>query len=77
MEPGLTRGRKGFLGTGSQVVNPDNRTIIVPDADGYHLTLTTCWPTWAGAFAKQRYAIFTEQVWPVPPHHRTNAGAAG
>jgi sortase A len=63
--------------TGSQVVNPDNRTIIVPDADGYHLTLTTCWPIWAGAFAKQRYVIFTEQVWPVPPHQRINAGLAG
>ena len=63
--------------TGSQVVNPDNRTIIVPEADGYHLTLTTCWPVWAGAFAKQRYVIFTEQVWPVPPHDRINAGLAG
>jgi LPXTG-site transpeptidase (sortase) family protein len=61
--------------TGSLIVNPDNRTIIVPDADGYHLTLTTCWPTWAGAFAKQRYVIYTEQVWPVPPHHRINAVA--
>jgi LPXTG-site transpeptidase (sortase) family protein len=63
--------------TGSQVVNPDNRSIIIPDADGYHLTLTTCWPTWAGAFAKQRYVIFTEQVWPVPPHQRVNAGLSG
>jgi sortase A len=63
--------------TGSQVVNPDNRTIIMPGADGYHLTLTTCWPIWAGAFAKQRYVIFTEQVWPVPRHDRINAGLAG
>jgi sortase A len=63
--------------TGSQVVNPDNRTIIMPGADGYHLTLTTCWPIWAGAFAKQRYVIFTEQVWPVPHHDRINAGLAG
>src|SRR6202171_1891684 len=63
--------------TGSQVVNPDNRTIIMPGADGYHLTLTTCWPIWAGAFAQQRYVIFTEQVWPVPRHDRVNAGLAG
>jgi sortase A len=62
--------------TGSQVVNPDNRTILVPDADGYHLTLTTCWPLWAGAFAKQRYVIFTEQVWPVTTR-RINPGLAG
>ncbi|GAC1639726.1 MAG: hypothetical protein NVS9B11_05690 [Candidatus Dormibacteraceae bacterium] len=58
--------------TGSQVVNPDNRTVLVPDADGFHLTLTTCWPIWAGAFAKQRLVIFTEQVWPVPVRPRTN-----
>lgn len=57
--------------TGSQVVNSDNRTVLVPDADGFHLTLTTCWPIWAGAFAKQRYVIFTEQVWPVPVRPRT------
>jgi LPXTG-site transpeptidase (sortase) family protein len=63
--------------TGSQVVNPNNRSIIMPNADGFHLTLTTCWPIWAGAFARQRYVIFTEQVWPVPPHQRVNAGVAG
>jgi sortase A len=52
--------------TGSEVVNPDNRTVVVPYSDGYRLTLTTCWPLWAGAFATQRYVIFAQQVWPVP-----------
>jgi sortase A len=52
--------------TGSEVVNPDNRTVLVPYSDGYRLTLTTCWPLWAGAFATQRYVIFAQQVWPVP-----------
>jgi len=52
--------------TGSEIVNPDNRTALVPNADGYHLTLTTCWPTWAGVFSTQRYIIFTDQVWPIP-----------
>jgi sortase A len=52
--------------TGSEVVNPDNRMVLVPYSDGYRLTLTTCWPLWAGAFAKQRYVIFAQQVWPVP-----------
>ena len=52
--------------TGSQIVNPDNRTVLVPNANGFHLTLTTCWPLWAGAFATQRYVISTDQVWPVP-----------
>src|ERR1700682_3059744 len=56
--------------TGSQVVNPDNRSVLVPDASGYHLTLTTCWPLWAGAFATQRFVIFTDQVSPVPPRQR-------
>ena len=55
--------------TGSQVVNPDNRSVLVPNSDGYHLTLTTCWPLWAGAFATQRYVIFADQVWPVPIRH--------
>jgi sortase A len=52
--------------TGSEIVNPDNRSVMVPGANGFHLTLTTCWPLWAGAFATQRYVIFTDQVWPVP-----------
>jgi sortase A len=52
--------------TGSEVVNPDNRSVLVPYSDGYRLTLTTCWPLWAGAFATQRYVIFAQQVWPVP-----------
>ena len=52
--------------TGTEVVNPDNRSVLMPDANGFHLTLTTCWPLWAGAFATQRYVIFTDQVWPVP-----------
>ena len=52
--------------TGSRVVNPSDRTVLVPDASGYHLTLTTCWPLWAGAFATQRYVIFTDQFFPLP-----------
>lgn len=57
--------------TGSRIVNPDDRTVLIPDAPGYHLTLTTCWPTWAGAFATQRYVIFTDQVSPAPPLNLT------
>jgi sortase A len=57
--------------TGSRIVNPDDRTVLVPDDPGYHLVLTTCWPTWAGVFATQRYVIFTEQFSPriVPPKY--------
>jgi sortase A len=50
--------------TGSAIVNPDNRSVLVPNAPGYHLTLTTCWPLWAGAFATQRYVIFSDQYEP-------------
>ena len=58
--------------TGSKIVNPDNRTVLVADAPGYHLVLTTCWPLWAGAFATQRYIVFAEQTYPriVPPRQQ-------
>jgi sortase A len=52
--------------TDTEIVDPDNRTALVTDQNGYHLTLTTCWPLWAGAFATQRYIIHTDQVWPTP-----------
>lgn len=58
--------------TGSEIVNPDNRTVLVPASDGYHLTLTTCWPLWAGAFATQRYVIFTDQFSPIPERRGYN-----
>ena len=50
--------------TGSKIVNPDDRTVVVSDAPGYHLVLTTCWPLWAGAFATQRFVIFADQFFP-------------
>jgi len=50
--------------TGNRIVNPDNRTIVVPSEPGHHLVLTTCWPLWAGAFATQRYVIFASQFYP-------------
>lgn len=50
--------------TGSKIVNPDDRTVVVSDAPGYHLVLTTCWPLWAGAFATQRFVIFADQFSP-------------
>jgi sortase A len=50
--------------TGSKIVNPDDRTVVVSHAPGYHLVLTTCWPLWAGAFATQRYVIFADQYSP-------------
>lgn len=51
---------------GNKVVDPGDRTVLVSNSGGHHLTLTTCWPLWAGAFATQRYVIFADQFWPVP-----------
>ena len=50
--------------TGSRIVDPSDRSVLVPTSPGYHLVLTTCWPLWAGAFATQRYVIFAEQYSP-------------
>jgi sortase A len=42
---------------GTQVVGPDDRSVLADRSDR-RLTLTTCWPLWAGQFASQRLAIF-------------------
>ena len=52
--------------TDTEIVSPDDRTALIPHANGYFLTLTTCWPLWAGAFATKRYIIHAVQVWPTP-----------
>jgi len=52
--------------TNTRIVEPDDRSIVV-QGPGRHLTLTTCWPLWAGSFATRRYVIFTEQTFPAPP----------
>jgi LPXTG-site transpeptidase (sortase) family protein len=43
--------------TGSQVVDPGDRTVLAPTPDN-RLTMTTCYPLWAGLLATQRL-IFT------------------
>ncbi|HEV3102850.1 MAG TPA: class D sortase [Candidatus Dormibacteraeota bacterium] len=43
--------------TGSKVVNPTDRSVLAATSDN-RLTLTTCYPLWAGAYATQRL-IFT------------------
>jgi sortase A len=42
---------------GSSVVDPNDRTVLSATSD-HRLTLTTCYPLWAGAFATKRL-IFT------------------
>jgi sortase A len=43
--------------TGSRIVGPDDRSVLA-GAPGQGLTLTTCWPLWAGELATSRLAIF-------------------
>jgi sortase A len=42
---------------GSRVVSPDDRAVLAAQP-GRRLTLTTCWPLWAGQLATRRLAIF-------------------
>ncbi|HEX6488121.1 MAG TPA: class D sortase [Candidatus Dormibacteraeota bacterium] len=46
---------------GSQIVSPNNTTVLAPTQD-HRLTLTTCWPLWAGALATQRLVFLAEEV---------------
>jgi sortase A len=43
--------------TGSRIVTPDDTSVLEPQPDR-QLTMTTCWPLWAGQFATRRLAIF-------------------
>lgn len=50
-------GRYVYSITGSKVVSPDDRSVLAQTTE-HQLTLTTCYPLWAGAFATKRL-IFT------------------
>ena len=43
--------------TGTRIVTPDDSAVLQPQPDR-QLTMTTCWPLWAGQFANRRLAIF-------------------
>lgn len=51
--------------TTRRVVAADDRSILVHTL-GPRLTLTTCWPLWAGQFATQRLVFLADQVNPAP-----------
>ncbi len=55
-----------YLVAGSRVVEPTDRSVLVPTHDR-RLTMTTCWPLWAGAFASQRLVVTAIQVTPHRP----------
>ena len=54
-------GKFNYRITGTKIVEPDDRSVLVQTADPT-LVLTTCWPLWAGNLATQRLAIFAQQV---------------
>ncbi|MDQ6721705.1 MAG: class D sortase [Candidatus Dormibacteraeota bacterium] len=47
--------------TGSKVVSPTDRTVLAATGD-HRLTLTTCYPLWAGAFATKRLVFTARQI---------------
>jgi sortase A len=47
--------------TASQIVTPDDSSVLQPRQDR-QLTLTTCWPLWAAQFANRRLVIFARSA---------------
>jgi sortase A len=47
--------------TRTAIVAPTDGSVLA-QKPGRNLTLTTCWPLWAGALAPQRLAIFATEV---------------
>jgi sortase A len=45
----------------SQIVTPDDTSVLQARQDR-QLTLTTCWPLWAGQFANRRLVIFARSA---------------
>jgi sortase A len=60
VEIGTQHGMYLYAITGWRVTSPGDRTVLAPTSDD-RLTLTTCYPLWAGAFATQRL-IYTAQA---------------
>jgi sortase A len=55
-------GDVGYRVLGGRVVDPSDRTVLAPTPGRSRLTLTTCWPLWAGALAPRRLAIVAEST---------------
>jgi sortase A len=47
--------------TGSYVTQPGDKSVLAPTTYP-KLTLTTCWPLWAGAFATQRLIFTAKEI---------------
>lgn len=47
--------------TGSKITAPDDIAVLQPTSE-HRLTLTTCYPLWAGAFATKRLVFFAREI---------------
>lgn len=47
--------------TGSKITDPNDRSVLAATSDD-RLTLTTCYPLWAGALATQRLIFFANEI---------------
>jgi LPXTG-site transpeptidase (sortase) family protein len=47
--------------TGSSIVSPDDRTVLAPTTQRM-LTMTTCYPLWAGSLATKRLIFFAREI---------------
>jgi sortase A len=65
-----------YVVTGTRIVAPEE-TWVLNQPGGRRLTLTTCWPLWAGAMARQRLAIFATLTQQPPAVHRLTAAVPG
>jgi sortase A len=54
-------GSYSYRVTGSRIVTPDDSSVLRPAPDR-QLTMTTCWPLWAGQFANRRLVIFANSA---------------
>jgi sortase A len=54
-------GKYGYRVSGIEIVSPTDTAVLAPAPDR-QLTLTTCWPLWAGQLATRRLVIFATQT---------------
>ena len=47
--------------TGSKVIDPSDTSVLAPTQEN-RLTMTTCWPLWAGAYATQRLVFTATEI---------------
>jgi len=50
-----------YVLTGLKITDPNDRTVLAATGDD-RLTLTTCYPLWAGAFATKRLIFFARAI---------------